>query len=88
MNYDNVNNPFDMYDEQDDINDFDDEFEELDFDEGEEENVPDVPKSNRLMNVIMIASYVLILILAFFGIVGLYNGEIRNAIFHSVFFFM
>ena len=88
MNYDNINNPFDMYDEQDESNDFDDEFEELDFNEGEEENEPDVPKSNRLMNVIMIASYVLVLILAFFGIVGLCNGETRNAIFHSVFFFM
>ena len=87
MNYDNVKNPFDMYDDQVDIDSYD-EFEELNFDEGEEENEPDAPKSNRLMNVIMIASYVIILILAFFGIVGLCNGETRNAIFRSVFFFM
>jgi hypothetical protein len=88
MNYDNVNNPFDMYDEQDENNQFDDEFEELDFDEVEEENEPAVPKNSRLMNVIMILSYVLVLILAFFGIVGLCNSETRSAIFHAVFFFM
>ncbi len=88
MNYDNVNNPFDMYDEQDENNQFDDEFEELDYDEGEEENEPAVSKNNRIMNVIMILSYVLVLILAFFGIVGLCNSETRNAIFHAIFFFM
>ena len=88
MNYDNINNPFDMYDEQDESNDFDDEFKELDFDEGEEENETVSDASKNMMNVIMIASYVLVLILAFFGIVGLCNGETRNAIFHSVFFFM
>ena len=88
MNYDKVNNPFDMYDEREDFDEFEDKYENLDFSEGVEENELDVQKNSRLMSVIMIVSYVLILVLAFLGIVGLCNGQTRDTILHSVFFFI
>lgn len=87
MNYDNVKNPFDMYDEEDAISEFEDEFDGIDYDEGEETPENAAHKSSRLMTAIMIISYIMLLLLAFLGIVGLCINESREAILHSVLFF-
>lgn len=82
MNYDNVKNPFDMYDESEDneiIYD-DDEFEEQEPNSDEEQ---EKQKSGMFMNILMICSYILILILAFFGIMALCNSEVRNIMINS-----
>ena len=79
MNYDNVKNPFDMYDDVDDNEEFEDD-EPLESEDEQKEK----PAGSRLLSVFMIASYILILILAFFGIVALCNPETRN----TVLFFM
>ena len=82
MNYDNVKNPFDMYDESEneEIIYDDDEFEEPEPDSDEEQDKQD---SGMFMNIFMICSYVLVLILAFFGIMTLCNPEARNIVLNS-----
>jgi hypothetical protein len=75
MNYDKVKNPFDMYDDVDEIEEFEDD-EPLEPEDEQKEK----PANSRLLSVFMIASYILILILAFFGIVALCNPETRNSV--------
>ena len=82
MNYDNVKNPFDMYDEleNEEIIYDDDEFEEPEPETNEKQKKK---KMGMLMNILMICSYILILILAFFGIMAPCNPEARNVMLNS-----